>query len=44
MYTGVYAFIAGVIVVGIGSGFWLQGKLESSHQNVKLPSAFEAEE
>ena len=42
-YIGVWGFIAGVIVIGLGTGFWLQTKLENSHQNIKLPSAFEAE-
>ena len=40
MYAGVYAFIAGVVIVGVGVGIWLQTKLEKSHQDVKLPSAF----
>lgn len=40
MYAGVYTFIGGVIIVGVGIGFWLQGKLEETDQNVKLPSAF----
>ena len=40
MYAGLYTFIAGVIVVGVGIGFWLQAKLEKSHQDIKLPSAF----
>ena len=44
MYTGVYCLIAGVIVVGIGIGFWLQERLEATHQNVKLASAYKAEE
>ena len=38
MYAGVYTFIAGVIVVGVGVGFWLQGMLEETHQDVHLPS------
>ena len=41
MYTGVYAFIVGVIFVGVSTGIWLQIKLEASHQDIKLPSAFE---
>jgi hypothetical protein len=41
MYTGVYAFIGGVIVAGVSIGFWLQAKLEATNQNVKLPAAFE---
>lgn len=40
MYTGVYSFIAVVTIVGVSIGFWLQGKLEASNQDVKLPSAF----
>ena len=43
MYAGVYTFIAGVIVVGVGIGFWLQAKLEKTHQDIKLPSAFAVE-
>ena len=43
MYTGVYAFIAGVIVSGVGIGFWLQVKLEETHQDVSYPSAFPVE-
>ena len=44
MYAGVYTFIAGAIVVGFGVGFWLQGKLDASNQNITLPSAFNAKE
>ena len=40
MYAGLYTFIAGVIVVGVGIGFWLQAMLEKTHQDIKLPSAF----
>jgi hypothetical protein len=43
MYAGVYAFIAGVIGVGVGIGFWLQAKLEKTHQDIRLPSAFAIE-
>jgi hypothetical protein len=35
----VWTFIAAVIVVGIGTGIWLQAKLEASGQDVKLGSA-----
>jgi hypothetical protein len=41
MYAGVYVFIAGTIVVGVGLGFWLQGKLEATDQNIKLPSVYD---
>lgn len=41
MYVGVYSFIGGVIIVGVGLGFWLQVKLEETHQNIKLPSAMD---
>ncbi len=41
MYTGVYCFMAGVIIVNFGIGFWLQGLLEETNQDIKLPSAFE---
>ena len=41
MYTSLYVFIGAVVVVGVGIGFWLQGMLEESHQDVKLPSAME---
>jgi len=40
MYLGVYVFIGGTIAVGAGLGFWLQGKLEETHQDIQLPSAF----
>jgi len=40
MYTGVYMFMAGVVLLGVGTGFWLQMKLDETHQDVKLPSAF----
>jgi hypothetical protein len=40
MFTGVYLFIGGVICTGVGLGLWLQGKLEATHQNIQLPSAF----
>jgi hypothetical protein len=43
MYAGVYAFIAGTIIVGFGIGFYVQGMLVETHQNVKLPSALGAE-
>jgi len=43
MYIGVYTFIAAVIVVGVGIGFWLQEKLEASHQDVRLPSVYAME-
>ena len=43
MYTGVYMFIGGVIFTGVGIGFWLQAKLEKTHQDIKLPSAFAVE-
>lgn len=43
MYTGVYTFIGGVIFVGVSIGFYVQGLLIETHQDVKLPSAFEAE-
>jgi hypothetical protein len=41
MYAGAYVFIAGTIVVGVGLGFWLQGKLEETDQNIKLPSVYD---
>jgi hypothetical protein len=43
-YAGVWTFIVGTIVVGLGIGIYLQGKLEGSNQNIKLPSAFGAKE
>lgn len=43
MYTGVYAFIGGVIVIGVGLGFWLQVKLDATHQGIRFPSALTAE-
>ena len=43
MYAGVYTFIGGVIIVGVGIGFCVQGMLIETHQDVKLPSAMEAE-
>jgi hypothetical protein len=43
MYIAVYAYIAGVVLVGIGVGFYLQFKLEETHQDIKLPSAFTVE-
>ena len=43
MYAGVYTFIAGVIVIGVGIGFYVQGKLIETHQDVKLPSALGVE-
>ena len=43
MYTGVYMFIGGVIFTGVGLGFWLQAKLEETHQGIRLPSAFAIE-
>ena len=43
MYLGEYAFIAGVIAIGVGTGFWLQSKLEETHQDeIHLPSAMES--
>ena len=39
MYAGVYTFIAGVIVVGFGLGFYVQEKLVETHQDVSYPSA-----
>jgi hypothetical protein len=43
MYAGVYTFIAGTILTGVGLGFWFQAKLEETHQDIKLPSAFAVE-
>ena len=43
MYAGVYTFIAGVIIAGVGIGFYVQGKLIETHQDVKLPNAMAAE-
>jgi hypothetical protein len=43
MYTGVYCFIGGVIIVGLGIGFWLQAKLEETHQDVSYRGAFSVE-
>ena len=43
MYTGVYAFIAGVIIFGVSIGFYVQGLLIETHQDVKLPSVMGAE-
>jgi hypothetical protein len=43
MYTGVYAFIAGVIIVGVSIGFYVQGMLIETHQDVKLPAIHGAE-
>jgi hypothetical protein len=40
MYTAVYCFIGGVIMIGIGTGFYLQFKLEETHQDIAYPSAF----
>ena len=35
-------YIAVVAIAGLSIGFWLQSRLDSSHQSeVKLPSAFE---
>jgi hypothetical protein len=39
--AGLWTFIVSVIVVGLGAGFWLQGKIDASHQNVKFHSEFE---
>jgi hypothetical protein len=44
MYTMVYVFIAGVVVVGVGIGLWLDGKLDATHQNIRRPSPFRAPE
>ena len=43
MYTAIYVFIAGVTLAGLGIGFYLQAKLEATHQDVSLPSAFTVE-
>jgi hypothetical protein len=43
MYTGVYTFIGSVIFAGVSIGFWLQTKLEETHQDIRLPSAFAVE-
>jgi hypothetical protein len=40
MYIAVYAYIAGVILVGIGAGIYFQFKLTESQQDVRLPSAY----
>jgi len=39
MYAGVYTFIAGVIVAGFGIGFYMQGKLVETHQDISYSSA-----
>jgi hypothetical protein len=39
--AGLWTFIVSVFVVGLGAGFWLQGKIDASHQNVKFHSEFE---
>ena len=44
MYTFVYAFIAGVVITGVSIGFWLQEKLEATHQNIRRPSPFRTAE
>jgi len=43
MYLGVYAFIGGTIILGFSIGFWIEGRLMETHQNVRLPSALGAE-
>ena len=43
MYAGVYLFIAVVIAIGVSIGFYVQGKLIETHQDVKLPNAMAAE-
>ncbi len=43
MYTGVYCFMAGVIVVNFSIGFWLQGLLEETHQDVSYSAALAVE-
>jgi hypothetical protein len=40
MYTFVYTYIVAVVVVGFGLGFYLQAKLDSTNQDIRLPSAF----
>jgi Flp pilus assembly pilin Flp len=38
--TLLYAFMAAVIIIGVGIGLWLQNKLEDTHQNVKTATPF----
>ena len=44
MYLAAYAFIGGVMALGIGIGFWLQGRLIETNQIITLPSAFKTNE
>jgi hypothetical protein len=41
MSIGLCVFVLGVIALGLGIGFWLQGKLAASGQLIKLPSPFD---
>ena len=43
MEMALYAYVFGVMGIGIGIGFWLQGKLEDTNQIVKLPNAYDVE-
>jgi len=44
MYLGVYAYVFGVAILGLGIGFWLQERLIETNQIISLPSAFDTDE